>query len=122
MAANELVSIELKAFVPARDFELSKRFYQAIGFELVWGDEHLAGFCHGPSRFLLQNFYVRESAENLMLHLLVEQVDAWWERIVPAAREFGITVDPPEDRPWGLRDFVLFDPSGVLWRIGEPMR
>jgi uncharacterized glyoxalase superfamily protein PhnB len=26
---------------------------------------------------------------------------------------------PPEDRPWGLRDFVLTDPTSVLWRIGR---
>jgi len=25
----------------------------------------------------------------------------------------------PEDRPWDMRDFVLFDPTGVLWRIGQ---
>jgi hypothetical protein len=24
----------------------------------------------------------------------------------------------PEDRP-SMRDFVLFDPTGVLWRIGQ---
>ena len=26
---------------------------------------------------------------------------------------------PPEDRPWRIRDFVLVDPSGVLWRVGQ---
>jgi uncharacterized glyoxalase superfamily protein PhnB len=57
-----------------------------------------------------------------MLHLLVERVDARWERIAPVACEFGVRIDPPEDRSWGLRDFVLFDPAGVLWRIGEPIR
>ena len=30
----ELVAIELKAHVPARDFEVSKQFYQDIGFTL----------------------------------------------------------------------------------------
>ena len=28
----ELVAIELKAHLPARDFEVSKQFYQDIGF------------------------------------------------------------------------------------------
>jgi len=23
------------------------------------------------------------------------------------------------DRPWGMRDFVIIDPTGVLWRIGQ---
>jgi hypothetical protein len=22
-------------------------------------------------------------------------------------------------QPWRMRDFVLYDPSGVLWRIGQ---
>jgi uncharacterized glyoxalase superfamily protein PhnB len=28
-------------------------------------------------------------------------------------------MEPPEDRPWGMRDFVLVDPTGVLWRIAQ---
>ncbi|MFA0678180.1 glyoxalase, partial [Vibrio sp. 10N.222.51.A6] len=26
---------EIKSFVPAKDFDLSKRFYQSIGFEVM---------------------------------------------------------------------------------------
>jgi uncharacterized glyoxalase superfamily protein PhnB len=26
---------------------------------------------------------------------------------------------PPADRPWGMRDFVIVDPTGVLWRIAQ---
>ena len=32
---STLKTIELKAFVPAKDFELSKRFYQDVGFTLA---------------------------------------------------------------------------------------
>jgi hypothetical protein len=31
-----LTTVELKAFVPARDYELSKRFYADVGFEVRW--------------------------------------------------------------------------------------
>jgi hypothetical protein len=41
------------------------------------------------------------------------------ELVSAAAKEFGITVEPPADRPWGLRDFPLIGPSGALWRIGH---
>jgi uncharacterized glyoxalase superfamily protein PhnB len=27
-----------------------------------------------------------------------------------------------EDRSWGLRDFILVDPTGVLWRIGHNIK
>jgi hypothetical protein len=59
-----LTTIEAKAFVPARDFALSKRFYQDLGFDLAWSDDHLAYLRHGNSSFLLQNFYNAEHAGN----------------------------------------------------------
>jgi uncharacterized glyoxalase superfamily protein PhnB len=34
-------------------------------------------------------------------------------------QQFAIRVEPPADRPWGLRDFTMTDPGGVLWRIGQ---
>ena len=118
-----LRSIEAKAFVPARDFDTSKRFYQDLGFALVWSTGDLAYFRHDRSVFLLQNFYVKEHAENYQMHLLVERVDDWWRHIQDAGivERYGVHTEAPADRPWGLRDFVLFDPSGVLWRIGEPV-
>lgn len=120
---STLNTIELKAFVPAKDFTLSQRFYQDLGFTMAWSDKDLACMEHGNTRFLLQNFYVKELADNFMMHLLVEDVDAWWavvqERQI--AENYGVRVLPPEQRPWQMRDFVVIDPSGVLWRIGEDM-
>ena len=89
--------------------------------EPKWSTPDLACLRHGRCAFLLQNFYVKEHADNFQMHLLVENVDAWWQHIATAAGEFGISVEPPADRPWGMRDFPLLDPSGVLWRIGQPL-
>ena len=121
-----LVTVEIKAFVPARDFELSKEFYRAVGFTLAWSSEELAYFHCGQASFLLQNFFVQEHAQNFQMHWLVESVDHWHARItaLDVANRFGVDVGIPEDRPWAMRDFVLFDPTGVLWRIAQniPMR
>lgn len=116
-----LNTVELKTMVPAKDFERSKAFYQAIGFSMPWSDESLAYLHAGSSSFLLQNFYVREQAENFVMHLLVEDVEAWYQQVLNSrvVEDFGVRLLPPEDRPWGMRDFVLFDPSGVLWRIAQ---
>jgi len=113
--------IELKAFVPARDFSLSKRFYEDMGFEIAWSSDDLAYVRHGNSSFLLQNFYEPDHAGNFMMHLLVEDVEAWWRHVQAQglAANYSVTVEPPEDRSWGLRDFVVADPTGVLWRIGQ---
>jgi uncharacterized glyoxalase superfamily protein PhnB len=114
-------TVEIKAFVPARDFELSKRFYADLGFTIAFSSDDLAYLHAGSSSFLLQKFYVREHAENFMMHLLVQDVEAWWQHVVAQniAERYGVRTAPPEDRPWRIRDFVITDPSGVLWRIGQ---
>ncbi|QRR36301.1 VOC family protein [Hydrogenophaga sp. YM1] len=113
--------IEMKPFVPAKDFELSQRFYQDVGFRLNWHNEQMAYLHHGSARFLLQNFYEQAFAENLMLHLLVKDVDAWRQRLAErgVAERYGVRIGAVEEQPWGMREFVLFDPCGVLWRIGQ---
>jgi hypothetical protein len=118
---TNLATVELKAFVPSKDFELCKQFYQDLGFTVEWSNEGLAYIRHGESKFLLQKYYVKEFAENLMMHLLVEDVDAWWQQVNDRniISKYGVGAGPPEQRPWGIRDFVLFDPTGVLWRIGQ---
>ena len=114
-------TVEIKAYVPARDFELSKRFYEDLGFTLAWSYDDLAYLHAGMSSFLLQRFYVKEHADNFMMHMLVEDVDAWWAHVaqVDLAARYKVRAEPPDDRPWGIRDFILNDPSAVLWRIGQ---
>ena len=113
--------VEIKAFVPARDFELSKKFYSDVGFDLKWSSDQLAYFASGPASFLLQNFYVKEHADNFLMHILVESADDWWESLQKGeiASKYKVSIASPEDREWGMRDFTMFDPSGVLWRIGH---
>ena len=74
-AVNNMTTIEAKAYVPSKDFALSKRFYQDLGFDLAWSSEDLAYLRHGNSSFLLQNFYKKEPADSFMMHLLVEDVE-----------------------------------------------
>jgi predicted lactoylglutathione lyase len=66
---SNLTTVQIKAFVRARDFALSKQFYQDLGFELAWSDDDLAYMRHGDSAFLLQNFYNEVHAGNFVMHL-----------------------------------------------------
>ena len=120
---SNMTTIEAKAFVPAKDFALSKRFYQELGFELAWSSDDLAYLRLGNASFLLQNFYNKEHADHFMMHLLVEDADAWWRHVEEQGLQakYGVEAEPPADRSWGLRDFVIIDPTGVLWRIGHNM-
>ena len=119
---NEAKVLDLKAFVPARDFELSMRFYLDLGFSEKWSNGQTAELELGGYRFLLQSFYVKEHAENFMMHLMVEDADAWWEHIKSAglAEKYQLYMaKPPVLQPWGLRVLYLTDPTGVLWHIAD---
>lgn len=117
-----LNSVELKTFIPAKDYPLSQAFYTALGFKPAWQTDEMSYFSHGEHcAFLLQNFYVKEQAENCVMHMLVDDVEAWWAHVQQAnlAERFSVRTIAPEDQPWGIREFIVFDPSGVLWKIGQ---
>jgi hypothetical protein len=65
-----------RPFLPAKEFETSLRFYQTIGFEAYRLGETLAALSLGKHAFLLQGYYVQAWAENMMMHVLVEDVAA----------------------------------------------
>jgi hypothetical protein len=67
--------------VPAKDFELSFRFYTDIGFRSRILTERLAEMSFGTCTFLLQGYYVKEWADNMVIHLFVSDLDAWWKHI-----------------------------------------
>lgn len=116
-----LTAVEAKAFVPASDFAQSKRFYQALGFEIPWSDDQLAYVRHGNTSFLLQAFNQPAFIANFQMHLLVENVDDWHAQLLGSGviERFAVNMGALEDQPWGMREFILFDPSGVLWRVAQ---
>jgi catechol 2,3-dioxygenase-like lactoylglutathione lyase family enzyme len=110
-----------RPFLPAKDFELSKRFYQTLGFEQLL-DADVAIFRIGRGEFLLQPYYQKDWAENFMMQLMVDDLDAWWARIQSLDLHARFGVLPPKApalQPWGLRVAYLTDPSGVLWHVAQ---
>jgi hypothetical protein len=110
-----------RPFLPAKDFAVSKAFYEALGFpKLLDGDVVIFGV--GAGAFILQNYYQAEWAGNFVMQLMVGDLDAWWAHIealdLPA--RFGVPgPKPPALQPWGLRVAYVVDPSGVLWHIAQ---
>ena len=101
--------LALRPFVPARDFDLSQRYYQALGFAVTLQDGQVAILKQESFSFILQNFYVKASAENLMIQLMIQLMvrdgDAWWRAADPArmAAEFDAPPPkPPAMQPWGM--------------------
>lgn len=114
---NELA----RPFLPTLDFEKSKQFYLALGFELTL-DSEVAIFKAGSGGFLLQRHYHKDWAGNFMMQLIVDDLDHWWSHIqsLDLAKRFGVPAPkPPAVQPWGLRIAYVVDPCGVLWHIAE---
>jgi len=112
----------MRPAVPAKDYAESQRFYEAIGFEARALGPALTEMSLGAHSFLLQDFYVPQFANNFVMHMSVENVDAWWEHIEALGLEKSFKVRAPiapRLEPWGLRVTYLFDPSGVLWQINS---
>jgi hypothetical protein len=108
-----------RPFLPAKEYELSKSFYEALGFKkLLDGD--VAIFAIGASAFILQRGYNKAWAENCMMQLMVDDLDAWWAYIqqLDLPGKFSVQKPkPPAMQPWGLRVAYVYDPAGVLWHV-----
>ena len=111
-------------FVPAKDFELSCRFYGALGFRAADADPEVRYFGRGSTGFLLQNFYVKDWADNFMMAMHVEDLDAWFPEVkafVDSGEFPGARVNEPKLKDWGMRVIYVCDPTGVLWHVtAEP--
>lgn len=107
-----------RPFVPAKNLGLSKRFYNRLGFEIAL-DSEVVIFRVGTGSFILSSF---DQANNFMMQLMVDDLDAWWAHIaaLDLPSEFDVPAPrAPEMQPWGLRIAYLVDPSGVLWHVAE---
>jgi hypothetical protein len=119
---------DVKPFIGSFDFESSRDFYIALGWKLNWEKETIAELELGDCRFFLQRYYNKTFCENLMLHITVDDAQAWYEHVrtiiesnsFPSANEDEPRVDPPkteEDR--GQLVTYVWDPAGVLLHFAQ---
>ncbi len=108
---------ELLVYTPAEDFEVSKKFYAALGFTLTDGWGGTMDCRLGGAVFRLQNYFVKDWAENFMMKFDVDDVDAWHEHAKKVIHEgeFGnARYDKPETVGGDTKIFHIWDPCGVL--------
>jgi hypothetical protein len=111
----------MRPMVPAKDFEISRRFYVDLGFQPQMLADRLVEMHLGPYSFILQDYYVAQWADNFVFHMLVSDLGAWWDHIcaLDLPSRYGVkSPGAPKLESWGLVAGVI-DPSGVLWRISE---
>lgn len=117
--------IEFKPFVSVgpQGLDGSKRFYEALGFEVMWEQGNAYGIDTGQGKLVLARHEgegADDSTKHQMLHLWVEDVDAWHAYLGDKRLEErfdGVRVAEPERMPWGLRVCFVWDPSGVLIHV-----
>jgi hypothetical protein len=110
----------MRPMVPARDFHTSQRFYVDIGFRPQLLTDRLAEMWCGTYSFFLQDYYVKDWADNFVMHMLVTDVERWWKHIstLDLPGRYGTKARAPHAESWGMVAGFT-DPSGVLWRLTE---
>lgn len=108
---------DIRAFIPSKDYQVSKLFYQALGFKMDYVSDDLTLFENGDCFFFLQRFYNEELANNLVLQLSVLDINEAYDKI-SGLQGFEFKYNPIQEERWGKVIF-LWGPSGELWQITE---
>jgi hypothetical protein len=111
----------IRAFIGAKDYEISRSFYRELGFEEYVISEKLSLFTLAGLSFYLQDYFVKDWIDNSMYLLEVEDVDKYWsflQQLELDKKYSGTKLSPIQENDWG-RECLLVDPSGVLWHIAE---
>lgn len=111
----------IRAFIGAKNYNLSRAFYKDFGFEEIKTSEKMSYFKSGNFGFYLQDAHVKDWIDNTMLFLEVESVEQHLSNLKKLNLESkfdGVRISEIVYNDWGSEYFV-HDPSGILWHIGE---
>lgn len=99
------------------DMAASRSFYEAAGFGVDGYDDGYAFVTRGGGEVLhLAGSSVVDPARNSgACYLNTVEADQWHAMWSAA----GLPVSDIADRPWGMREFEVTDPSGNLLRVGR---
>ena len=111
----------IRAFIGAKDFEESRKFYKDLGFSEVIISENMSVFrVDEKLGFYLQKAYVKDWVDNTMLFLEVEDIEGYLLEIKSKKlpkKYNNVRISKIVVNDWG-KEFFLHDPSGILWHIG----
>ncbi len=113
--------------LPSRDLDETRRFYERLGFRLWFGSDKPWEYEIVSRGNLVVHFFacpglVATKSES-MCYWRVKDADRMHAQFAGLGlpREGIPRLTPPEDTPWGMREFALVDPSGNLVRIGHDL-
>jgi catechol 2,3-dioxygenase-like lactoylglutathione lyase family enzyme len=118
------MSEHVTANLPARDFQETAQFYEALGFVVNFRGKGWMIVSRGPLEIeFFPHSELNPSESWFSACIRVDSVDAlysaWLKLGLP---EKGIPrMTSPKDEPWGFRAFALVDPNGSLLRCMSPL-
>jgi catechol 2,3-dioxygenase-like lactoylglutathione lyase family enzyme len=114
-------AVSIRPFIGAKDFELSRKFYQDLGFQEIVLEHNFSYFKMEGIGFYLQDYYIKDWIDNSMIFMEVDSVERYYQELLalnlPSKYE-GVRLISIKTNDWGKECF-LHDPSGILWHFGE---
>ncbi len=108
--------------LPCNDIDAIQTFYERLGFEVTAGDAGFRIMTDGKGWQIAlrpaEQGWVIPDRNSHGIYLYCEDVDAVAGRV----RDIIIERGAPHRKPWGMYEFAIGDPDGVLIRIGRPCR
>jgi catechol 2,3-dioxygenase-like lactoylglutathione lyase family enzyme len=113
---------QLEGVVPilsVADLQASIEYYSSVlGFDVAWqwGDPpYLASMCKDSVELNLSQADAGDLAISKVYFQVID-VDSYYERVTAAGASVDVALD---ERPYGMRDFRILDPSGNELSFGE---
>ncbi len=113
--------LSLQPFIPSgNNFEGSKQFFIALGFNITWDAGDYIGFEKDTCKFILQKYDNKDFAENLMISVGITNANEFWHEVNEnqLARKFGIRLGKLTKQPYG-NEVNIIDIAGVCWHFVE---
>ena len=114
--------------LPARDLDETRLFYERLGFRTTgWWPNEFGGYAILVRDDLIMHFFLFKEISPYtnygQCYWRVNDVDALYEECQAAGLPKSGTprLVPVENKPWGMREFAMSDPSGNLIRVGQPL-
>lgn len=111
--------LQIRTFVPSKDFEVSKKFYRDLGLNILWENHELAEIGTPTQNFFLQKYYNEEWANNFMLQMFVDDLDELFKMAKPLVDQYeGTKIREIFEADYG-KTFHLIGPAGELWHMTQ---
>jgi catechol 2,3-dioxygenase-like lactoylglutathione lyase family enzyme len=110
------VLLSAAPILPARDLDEAVAFYGRLGFRATGRYRDYALLRRDSAELHLWLCADRHIAENTACYLRVDDLAALHRELAAAGLD---RVTAPHPKPWGMREFEVWDPSGNLLRFGE---